>query len=93
MYVTKSAEELVDKIQTASAINADKARKASDPYVRGLYTGWADALAFAADVLRDNLHHVENEARLVPENEQDPIEWLAAQMAGDWRDFPAGDAA
>lgn len=66
-YRTKAAEELIDKIQTASAMNADKAKKADDTYSRGLYTGWADALTFAAEVLTDNLRLVELEAETVPE--------------------------
>ena len=109
-YVTNAAEKIVDHLQCRSVHYAELSRKADDPsrpeygtvqaaHDRGLYAGYRDCYEQIAHYLMACLEEVEKEARLVPEVEEDPVQWLADQMAdyrpmaGDYRDFPASDAA
>ena len=81
MYVTKSAEKLVDALQTQSAMNLAKAKKAEDAYSRGLYTGYADAFELAAEWATKRLPEVEAESFLVPPVEESMRERL---MREEW---------
>ena len=69
-YHTKASAELVDVYMTQSAMNAAKAQKSQDPFQRGLYTGYADAFALAAEWATKHLPSVEAESFLVPSTEE-----------------------
>lgn len=92
-YRTQAAEDLVDSYQRQSAMFKAKAAKEKDRFGCGVYTGYADAFALAAEWAIRDLEKVEQEARLVPDHEEDVMSYaerlIAEAFPGDYRDMPA----
>jgi hypothetical protein len=99
-YRTKAAEELMDLLQTQSAMYEARVKKLSKPspdepvavqtmaaFERGLYQGYLDSTNTYIEFARDHLQEIEQEAEMVPP--PDAEKWLEQQMAGDFRDMPA----
>jgi hypothetical protein len=74
--MNKASESLVDIYQRQSEVSAERAKKATDPYQRGLYAGYADAFALAAEWAVKHLPVVEAEAFLLPPVEETQRERL-----------------
>jgi hypothetical protein len=99
MYVTQPSRDLIEQLESLDAWAVERRRTASEAYERGLYDGYHAALTLAIEDCRGALEGVEQEARLIPEFEEDAMVWLEKQMAdypsmaGDYRDFPSDSAA
>jgi hypothetical protein len=69
MYVTQPSRDLIEQLESLDAWAVERRRTASEPYERGLYDGYHAALTLAIEDCRGALEKVEQEARLIPENE------------------------